>query len=78
MSPLLLADADTAIGIVAIGGCAVVAIVYTIANAIRREAQSAYNARLKQMMIERGMSADEIARVISSGEGRPPKKGDWC
>ncbi len=37
----------------------------------RKRSEAAYNARLKQMMIERGMSADEIDRVVSSGGGVP-------
>lgn len=33
----------------------------------RKAREAAYNARLKQLMIERGMSADEIERVLSAG-----------
>jgi hypothetical protein len=46
-----------------------IAVVWIIAHNWRRTRIAAYNARLKQLMIERGMSADEIERVISS-QGR--------
>ena len=46
-----------------------VAVVWIIAHQWRKTRVAAYNAKLKQLMIERGMSADEIERVIHS-EGR--------
>ena len=46
-----------------------VAVVWIIAHQWRKARVAAYNARLKQLMIERGMSADEIERVIHS-DGR--------
>jgi hypothetical protein len=46
-----------------------IAVVWIIAHYWRRTRIAAYNARLKQLMIERGMSADEIERVVNS-EGR--------
>jgi len=47
-----------------------VAIVWIIAHQWRKTRVAAYNARLKQLMIERGMSADEIERVLRA-EGKP-------
>ena len=44
-----------------------VAVVWIIADQWRRIRVAAYNARLKQLMIERGMSADEIERVLRAG-----------
>jgi hypothetical protein len=41
-------------------------VVWTIARQWRRARVAAYNARLKQLMIERGMSADEIERVLET------------
>ncbi len=41
-------------------------IVWTIGRQWRRARVAAYNARLKQLMIERGMSADEIERVLET------------
>jgi hypothetical protein len=41
-----------------------VAIVWIIAHYWRKTRVAAYNARLKQLMIERGMSASEIERVL--------------
>lgn len=63
----LLAAGDEEIAAVAFGtGCAA-AIVAIVAHQWRRQREAAYNARLKQMMIERGMSVDEIERVIRAG-----------
>ena len=53
--------------VVTIGVCLVV---WTIGRQWRRARVAAYNARLKQLMIERGMSADEIERVLRA-EGQP-------
>lgn len=47
----------------------VVAVVWIIAHHWRKHKVAAYNARLKQLMIERDMSADEIERVIRA-EGK--------
>lgn len=44
-----------------------VAIVWIIAHYWRKVRVAAYNARLKQLMIERGMSADDIERVLHAG-----------
>ena len=33
----------------------------------RKTRVAAYNAKLKQVMIERGMSADEIQRILEAG-----------
>lgn len=43
----------------------------------RKRSEAAYNARLKQMMIERGMTADEIDRVVSSGGAPQQQKATW-
>lgn len=68
----LLADAsEEMIAILATGAGGAVAISAIVASQLRRARESAYNARLKQLMIERGMSADEIERVIRSGPGEP-------
>ena len=45
----------------------VVAIVWIIAHQWRKTRVAAYNARLKQLMIERGMSASEIRSVLEAG-----------
>lgn len=47
-----------------------VVIVWIIAHYWRRIRVAAYNARLKQLMIERGMSAAEIERVLRA-DGKP-------
>jgi hypothetical protein len=45
-------------------------ICVTIAVQWRRAREAAYNARLKQLMIERGMSAAEIKTVLEADAGR--------
>lgn len=42
----------------------------------RKARVAAYAARLKQVMIERGMTAQEIVAVIQSGE-KPEEKVCW-
>ena len=44
-----------------------IALVWIIAYQWRKVRMAAYNARLKQLMIERGMSAGEIERVLQAG-----------
>src|SRR5262245_41420009 len=44
----------------------VVGLVSVVAQAARKTREAGYNARLKQLMIERGMSAQEIDLVIRS------------
>ncbi len=44
-----------------------VAVVWVIADQWRKVRVAAYNARLKQLMVERGMSAGEIERVLQAG-----------
>jgi len=43
-------------------------IVWVIAHNWRRARVAAYNARLKQLMIERGMSAREIKEILDAGD----------
>lgn len=54
--------------IVSAAVCAI-SIVLIVARHWRRVRIASYNARLKQLMIERGWSADEIERVLGA-EGR--------
>lgn len=76
-SPLLANGEEVAAALFITGG--VVACVTTLTVQWRKRSEAAYNARLKQMMIERGMTADEIDRVVSSGDGGESKKQkcDW-
>jgi hypothetical protein len=66
LNMLATSEASAAVAIVTMSGGILVALVYVIAFNMRRVRENAYNARLKQMMIERGMSADEIERVINA------------
>lgn len=60
---------EVAIPILAIIGGTIVLIVMIGVSARRRSQEAGYTARLKQMMIERGMTADEIERVIKADPG---------
>lgn len=51
-----------------------VAIISVVAVQWRKTRVAAYNARLKQIMIERGMSVEEIERVIAAGVPRSDPK----
>ena len=64
----LLAMNDEGVAIVFFVMAALVTAVYFITKNWRLAQQAAYTARLKQIMIERGMSAAEIERVINCSE----------
>lgn len=64
---ILGADEGLTIAMTAIFLSMTVAIVWTIAFHWRKARLAAYNARLKQLMIERGMSASEIRDVLEAG-----------
>ncbi len=61
---LLLARGDEGVAVAFFVITGIVAIVSTVSWNRRKAQQAAYNARLKQMMIERGMNANEIDIVI--------------
>ena len=50
-----------------------IAISAIISHYVRQSREDAYSARLKQLMIERGFSADEIERIIHA---TPPTTSD--
>ncbi len=50
------------------GGSMIVGIVSMICNAWKGNRESERLAVLKQQMLDRGMSADEIVRVIDAGK----------
>ena len=58
---------EVAIAMFVIGG--VVAIISVVSHQWLKHRKLAYNARLKQLMIERGMTADEIERVVRATPG---------
>jgi hypothetical protein len=49
------------------GGGIIVTIITTLSNNWRKVQESEHLATLKQSMVERGMSADEIERVLRAG-----------
>jgi|GEM_PF-3235798 len=66
------------IAIVAISGGLGVAFTWILADQWRRVRVAAYNARLKQLMIERGMSVDEVERVLAAGGNLESDKTGRC
>lgn len=58
-------DEEIAVVLFVMGG--IVAISAIAGHFWVRNREVAYNARLKQLMIERGMTADEIVRVVQAG-----------
>jgi hypothetical protein len=56
--------------VIPVGVVAAIMLAWVLVSAVKqwRKARVAgYNARLKQLMIERGMSADEIKAVLEAG-----------
>lgn len=66
---MILASSDD-IAMTSIMVSMTVAVVWIIAHQWRKVRVAAYNARLTQLMIERGMSADEIERVLRAGNDK--------
>ncbi len=52
------------------GGGALVGLIAVIANAWRGNRESERLAILKQQMLDKGMSADDIVRVMESGKSQ--------
>ena len=79
---MMLASAPgTDIAIIAIVMPMLVAIAWVIMYQWRRARTAAYDARLKQLMIERGMSAGEIERVLQAtsspeDDEQPQRRGN--
>ena len=73
---------ETLIPIVAIsavfGGPLIWYVVHTIATNWRHVRVAEQNAALKQQMIDRGFSADEIVRVLEAGTPAEPAKVAKC
>jgi hypothetical protein len=64
--------AGALIGVVLFGGWIIPVVVGTLAKNWRKARESEHLAALKQSMIERGMSVEEMERVINLGK---PSKG---
>ena len=62
------AIAWTIIAVVVFGGWIIPAVVATVAKNWRKARESEHLAVLKQSMIERGMSVEEMERVINLGK----------
>jgi hypothetical protein len=73
-------DGPLLIALVAVGGgilCGIVAIIGGIASSTWQKAR---NITLKQDMLNRGMSAEEIQTVIEAGSNNPLKalRAEFC
>ena len=66
---MLASNDETEIAMMAIGFAGVGFIIWVIMHYRRATRVAAYNARLKQLMIERGMSSAEIEKVLNAGNG---------
>lgn len=77
MQPVLLLGSgeEIAIPIVLFVVAGIAVCTWLIGSQWRRAREAAYNARLKQLMIEQGMSADEIVRVVEAGAAPRPRGG---
>ena len=73
----LLASGDEEVAVAFFLCATVLGAIGMFTSSWRRHREAAYNARLKQMMIERGMSAQEIDVVIRSKVGGKAKH-DRC
>lgn len=62
-----------AIPIVAIGSVFLWLIIFTIVTSVREIVKHRNEVELKQSMVDRGMSADEIERVLQASSGRGEK-----
>lgn len=61
---MLANDAELVVPLVMFIGLTIFGIAGVLSYQRRKEREAAYNARLKQMMIERGMSAAEIEQIV--------------
>jgi len=56
----------------AMGGWMIVSVVKLLSDNWRKAKESEHLAILKQQMLDRGMSAEEIALVVNAGASKPP------
>lgn len=71
----MLATSGDEIAVISVLSAMSVAVIGILAHQWRRVRVAAYNARLKQLMIERGMTADEIERVLSADGAKHDRHG---
>ncbi|MBI3838781.1 MAG: hypothetical protein HY288_12720 [Planctomycetia bacterium] len=69
-----LALCGMGLGLVAIVGCIIVTVAIVVAVYKRKTQLDDMEATIKMEMIERGMSAEEIERVLQAKMGSPPAK----
>jgi uncharacterized membrane protein YcjF (UPF0283 family) len=67
---LFLSHPQHLVALVGLAALTIIAVVALITTQWRRIRQTEAQARLKEQMIQRGYSAQEIIAVINAGEGR--------
>ena len=60
----MLAFSDSEVAVIAVISGGILVLAVALSYQWRRVRVAAYNAKLKQLMIERGMTADEIEQVL--------------
>jgi Na+-transporting NADH:ubiquinone oxidoreductase subunit NqrC len=76
MTPLLANIILVVIAISLVGGI-LIPIIAILASYYRKMQRDDMNATLKMEMIQRGMSADEIERVLKARMSPPAVRHDW-
>jgi len=54
------------------GGWIITSVVHSVSSNWRKAKESEHLAVLKQQMLDRGLSVQEIERVVNAGRGKPP------
>jgi len=53
------------------GGWIITGVVHSLSSNWRKAKESEHMAVLKQQMLDRGLSANEIEKVVNAGRGKP-------
>ena len=67
-----LVTMPTILFVLIFGGWIVTAVVQSITCNWRKAKESEHLAVLKQQMLDKGLTAQEIERVVNAGRGKPP------
>lgn len=71
-------DGPIAMAAIVFGSLMIMFVAGTALTSWRRGRTAGYEAKLKQLMIERGMTADEIISVIAAGADIRSKRSWLC
>jgi len=67
-----LVTMPTILFVLIFGGWIVTAVVQSITSNWRKAKESEHLAVLKQQMLDRGLSPQDIERICNAGKGKPP------